>query len=269
MTDALHELLREPRIWRATSAPVTTAATATGFAELDARLPGGGWPQAALTEVIHAQQGIGELQLLMPALARLSRASRWIALIAPPHIPYAPALAACGIDLSRILLVRPQRHVDTLWAVEQALRAGTCAAVICWPGQADASALRRLQLAAETGDCAGFLFRSETDAAQPSPATLRVRLRRDTEGVSQLDLIKCRGNVGPQSLQLKLDTPRVQALPVSWPPHGERGRERMAETAPARPAIVRPLYPKPRSEQARVPQLQLPLDGERQLDRMH
>ncbi|MCK8515893.1 translesion DNA synthesis-associated protein ImuA [Methylonatrum kenyense] len=269
MTDALHELLREPHIWRATSAPAGTAATATGFAELDTRLPGGGWPRAALTEVIHAQQGIGELQLLMPALARLSRNNRWIALIAPPHIPYAPALAARGIDLSRVLLVRPQRHVDILWAVEQALRAGTCAAVICWPGQADASALRRLQLAAETGDCMGFLFRSEADAAQPSPATLRVRLRRETDGGNQLDLIKCRGSVGPQSLQLDLGTPRVRALPVSRTASAVRRRGPAPEATPARKAIVRPLYPQPRGTHSRVPQLQLPLDGERQLDHMH
>lgn len=269
MTDALHELLREPTIWRATTAPAGTAATATGFAELDARLPGGGWPRAALTEVIHAQQGIGELQLLMPALARLSRDSRWIALIAPPHIPYAPALAACGVDLSRILLVRPQRHVETLWAVEQALRAGTCGAVICWPGQADAGALRRLQLAAETGDCMGFLFRSEADAAQPSPASLRVRLRREANGDNHLDLLKCRGTVGRQSLQLHLESPRVQALPVSRAAAGGRRHEPVPGTTPARRAVVRPLYPKPRSEHVRVPQLQLPLDGERQLDRMH
>lgn len=268
MNDALHELLREPRIWRATSAPAGTAAIASGFAELDARLPGGGWPEAALSEIVHEQQGIGELQLLMPALARISHGKRWIALIAPPHIPYAPALAARGIDLSRLLLVRPRSQTDTLWAVEQALRAGTCAAVLCWPGRADARALRRLQLAAETGNSLGILFRGEADAARPSPAALRLRLRKEANGDTWLDLLKCRGSVGRPSLRLDLDSPQIRPLPVLRPANSGQQRQRpVGGMAPPQCAAVHALRPQSRPERTRLPQMQLPLDGERQLDR--
>src|SRR5690606_17075946 len=127
MNSALDEILRQPGIWRGRERAADTglAHAATGFAELDQTLPGGGWPLGALTEILHAEPGIGELRLLMPALARLSRQGRWVALIAPPYIPYAPALAGCGVDLRHVLLVHPKGSVDALWSLEQALRAGT------------------------------------------------------------------------------------------------------------------------------------------------
>ena len=57
----------------------------TGFAMLDEALPGGGWPRGALTEILPARTGIGEISLLAPALTRLSRQDpRWIVWVAPP-----------------------------------------------------------------------------------------------------------------------------------------------------------------------------------------
>ncbi|MFP5349540.1 MAG: hypothetical protein ACLGHO_06815 [Gammaproteobacteria bacterium] len=62
----LAEILLRPDVWRGeAAAPVP--AVATGFAALDAVLPGGGWPRAALTEVTFPRPGIGELQLFLPA----------------------------------------------------------------------------------------------------------------------------------------------------------------------------------------------------------
>lgn len=207
MENALDQLLAQPGIWRAGERRPQTAITGdrhtpTGFAELDAALPGGGLPAGALTEVLHERHGIGELRLLMPALARLSRQGRWIALIAPPYVPYAPALAAQGIDLSRVLLVHPASSRDSLWSVEQALRAGTCAAVLAWPRHCDDRSLRRLQLAAEAGDSLGLLFRPATAAAERSPAALRLQLAHAAGGRLGVTLLKCRGG---HRQQLELD----------------------------------------------------------------
>ncbi|MCC5858140.1 MAG: translesion DNA synthesis-associated protein ImuA [Ectothiorhodospiraceae bacterium] len=218
MNEALEHLLQEPAIWRAgDSGQPRPGHIPSGFAELDAALPGGGWPDSALTELLHAPHGIGELRLFMPALARLSRSGRWIALIAPPHIPYAPALAAQGVDLSRILLVHPRRHQDTLWAAEQALRSGTCAAVLAWPGSGTpARQFRRLQLAAEAGRSWGILFRGHDCTQEASPSALRVVLHAETpeDGNARLELLKCRGGLIRHSVQLDLDRPRTRALPV-------------------------------------------------------
>ena len=72
MSSSLDKLLENPRIWRGRNQTQRQAGLASGYAELDRHLPGGGWPPAALTEILTEQYGIGELRLLMPALARLS-----------------------------------------------------------------------------------------------------------------------------------------------------------------------------------------------------
>ena len=114
-------------------------------------LPGGGWPAGALTEIHVERAGVGELQLVMPAAARLTRSGRWLTLVAPPYVPYAPAFAAHGVMLSRLMLVRPATAEDGLWACEQALRSQVCAAVLAWFDRVPERSLRRLQLAAESG----------------------------------------------------------------------------------------------------------------------
>lgn len=206
MSAALDAFLqRHPQVWRGRRAAwVDVDTIATGFADLDAQLPGGGWPRGALTEVLLPHAGIGELRLLLPALARVQQEKKWIALIAPPHIPYAPAWQAAGIDLSRLLWVHTRSAPDLLWAMEQALRAGTCGAVLGWPtGAPRFDQLRRLQLAAETGRSWGILFRPEAEGAETSPAAVRVRLEAHDHQLAA-HLLKRRGASGGASVQLSL-----------------------------------------------------------------
>jgi len=108
-------------------------------------------------------------------LARLSRQDTWIALVAPPHLPYAPALAAAGVALSRLLLIQTEQGADRLWAMEQALASGACSAVIGWPAFVHERGLRRLQLAAEHGQSLGIFF-SSGQATSSSLAALRLEL---------------------------------------------------------------------------------------------
>src|SRR5260221_1044716 len=99
-------LLDRLDIWRGQALSRAWAPTLPcGFPGLDAELPGGGWPAGALTEILPEHEGIGELRLLGPALAGLSRRGLRLVWIAPPHPPYAPALAAAGIDIPEPLLV--------------------------------------------------------------------------------------------------------------------------------------------------------------------
>ena len=127
------ELQRHPGIWRGNQLSRGCPGIASGFAPLDAELPGGGWPGGALTEILPQHEGIGELRILGPALAQLAAQGKFIVWIAPPHLPYAPALAAAGIDLARIVIVKTSRDGDTLWAAEQALRSAACGGVLLWP----------------------------------------------------------------------------------------------------------------------------------------
>ena len=189
---ALDTLLAARTLWHAgRSAAIVADGEPTGHTALDALLPQGGWPRRALTELLLPADGVGELALLLPTLARLTQAGSAVAVIAPPYIPYAPAWQAAGVDLSLLEIVDAAPR-DALWAFEQCLRSGACAAVIGWPRQADAQALRRLQVAADSGDCLGFVLRERRHAANPSPAALR--LEHDGDGWR---VRKCRGGPAP------------------------------------------------------------------------
>jgi cell division inhibitor SulA/protein ImuA len=190
---SLAAILQTGRVWRGPSVCAGgEAGLASGFAALDTELPGGGWPTGALTEILPAHEGIGELRILGPALARLSAQGRTLAWIAPPYLPYAPALAAAGIALPRLVIVRTANARDALWAAEQALRANACGAVLCWLQRPRFAELRRLQVAAEGGKAACFVFRSPAAAHESSPAPLRLSLRTNAGGLA-VHIFKRRG----------------------------------------------------------------------------
>jgi len=193
----LQAVLQHPGVWRrSASASNHVRAHATGTAELDAVLPGGGWPCGALTEILFDGDGVGELALVMPALAQLTHRQQRIVFVAPPHIPYAPALAAQGLDLRYAVQIEASA-TQGAWSAEQCLRSGACGAVLSWHGDADYTQLRRLQLAAESGDALSFLFRPARAASKPSPAALRLRLHADGDQVA-IEILKCRGNLERQ-----------------------------------------------------------------------
>src|SRR5690554_1415552 len=193
---SLDHLLAARTLWHAgRSARQAADGEPTGHAALDALLPQGGWPRRALTELLLPADGVGELALLMPTLARCTRAGERVAVIAPPYVPYAPAWQAAGLDLSRLCIVEAAPR-DALWAFEQCLRSGACAAVLGWPQQADARALRRLQVAADSGQCLGFALRDRKHVANPSPAALRLEAVC-TERAIAWQVRKCRGGPVP------------------------------------------------------------------------
>ena len=181
----------------------------SGHAALDAHLPGGGWPLGALTELLGDRLGIGELSLLLPALISLASSGRHIVWVAPPYLPYAPALSQRGLPLERVLWVRVERPQDSLWAIEQSLRCPIVGAVLGWSLHIVDRNLRRLQLAAEAGGTFGILHRPAGAASEPSPAALRLALEPATDGLL-LEIKKTRGARAGARLQLR--TPDMVAL---------------------------------------------------------
>jgi len=207
----LQALLRHPRIRTAgydksrvsgTENRYARATTiATGFAGLD-RLLCGGWPRAALTEMLVEHYGCGEMSVLLPALQAESAGKGLIVWVCPPYLPYAPALRAAGIDLSRLVLVNAGNDNDALWSAEQALKSGACAAVFIWAEATRAHVLRRLQLAAEQNACWVVIFRPLRFMRQQSVAALRIQVSAHGR---KLSLRAFKSRFGrPGSVQLSL-----------------------------------------------------------------
>ena len=182
-------LLEHPAIWRGRSA-ARRSGLSTGFAALDEHLPDHGWPRTGLIEILVARFGSGELTVLVPALAALTRAAaaRWCVWVSPPLVPFAPALAARGVILDRVAVVAGAKP---LWALEQTLGSGACDAVLGWVRQPKPRDTRRLQLAAERGRTLGVLFRPQRAAREASAALLRLAIEPSAAGI-RLTLIKGR-----------------------------------------------------------------------------
>jgi cell division inhibitor SulA/protein ImuA len=206
----LAEVLARGDVWRGdTLASLPETAIASGYAELDAELPGGGWPRGNLTEILVDRNGLGEMCLLLPALVNLSLAGGWLALVAPPWLPYAPAWALAGVNLERLVVVRAGK--DAAWCCEQLLASGGFAGVLAWPAAGiDARALRRLQIAVEGRSSFACVWRSLAVATAPSPAPLRIALAPGERDL-QVRILKRRGRSEARPLHLTL--PRPGRLP--------------------------------------------------------
>ena len=193
---ALDALFAGRQVWHGRAQPAPEPGNQpTGWAALDAALPAGGWPEHALSEILLPADGVGELQLVLPTLARLTRAGGIVAVIAPPYAPCVAGWENRGVVMAHVEIVQTAMPRDALWAAEQCLRSASCAAVLAWPREADDRALRRLQVAADGGRALGFLFRDRRHAAQASPAALRLEV--ETAPARQLRIRKCRGGQPP------------------------------------------------------------------------
>jgi len=116
---ALDELLRNGQVRRAPAfLPRAPRAIPTGVPALDAAL-GGGLARGQLHEIV-GPAGAGGTALVRAALASATQAGESCALIDPGNA-FDPA--PCGIDLERLLWVRPHDPVQALRAAEIALEA--------------------------------------------------------------------------------------------------------------------------------------------------
>ena len=210
----------------------------TGFAALDAELPGGGWPRRALAELLLPHAGVGELRLLAPALAGLTRAGQRVLWVDPPAVPCAPALEQLGLDVHRLVVVQGRDGVhgararrllgapDLLWALEQALASGALGAVLAWlPEPLRADALRRLQLAAQAHDGPVFVLRTLAARLRPSAAPLRLALCTAGPDALSVRVLKRRGPALERPIRLE--------LPPVLPPAARRRAEAAAGGAAA------------------------------------
>ncbi|MAT95041.1 MAG: cell division protein FtsZ [Halioglobus sp.] len=228
MNDALQRVIDRNDPWRGRHSHFSAPSPAnggghaarglpTGYSSLDAALCQDGWPLDGAIELLSDGCGLGAMGVFLPAMESLSEQDRWQVFIAPPYIPYAPLLAARGIDTRQVLLVHPENRKDLLWATEQALRSTTCSAVFSWLGDHDHDygELRKLQLAAADSDSLAVLFRSLQAGRNHAPAGLRLAIRE----YRKVHILKQRG--GNQGIDVALppaedlpDQPQLWELPA-------------------------------------------------------
>jgi protein ImuA len=201
-------------VWRASQCRHETVTTlSSGFPELDAVLPGQGWPIGRLTELLSCQNGIGELRLLAPLLHTLTTQSKPVLVVAPPYRPYPPGLLAYGIDLSSLILLDPPTLRERLWSLDQALRSACFGAILAWIPQAlRYTDLQRLNVAAQDAPGPVLVFRTAEAQDQPSPAPLRAFLRPHGRLQIAVHVLKRRGTTLHQAVLIKFP-PLLTTIP--------------------------------------------------------
>lgn len=220
-----------PALWRAGSlARASGRVLATGYDALNTELPGGGWPLGGLTELLCPQPGIGECRLLRPALSTLCAGTGRIALVGPPHLPNAVRLVGWDFSPEQIVWVRADKPADLLWAAEQIVRSQAFGGVLIWLNQARPGALRRLQVLAQAGESAIWVFRPAQALRESSPAVLRLGLVPAGGDALSILFHKRRGPLR--------DTPLL--LPLADPLQAGRASVRSLPMQPAEPFTMDP-----------------------------
>ena len=166
---------------------------ASGFAALDAELPGGGWPCQALSEILSLQPSVLEWRLVGPALRTVVASGGQVVAVGPPMIPHLAGLHHCGVDAEHFVWVQANSPTERLWCTEQLIKSGACGALVAWLPQARPEQIRRLQVCAQA--CRGpiFLFRPAAAQHETSAAPLRLVATIGLDWELHVQVLKRRG----------------------------------------------------------------------------
>ena len=193
--------------------PVPTYSS--GCAVMDAWLPRNGFRSNAITEWVADRDSSGAAMVSMISTVSRMRTAETqgpLVVIADDNHFHPPAAAAIGMDVSRLIWVRPPTHADVVWSIDQALRCPAVSAV--WAhvgGSLDDRDARRFQLAAESGGTPGILVRPQSARGRPSFSEVRMHVaalptRSTFDFLSvRVTLDRCRGRSGGRSADLWID----------------------------------------------------------------
>ena len=200
------EALRE-QIGQSQAGPVA-ARLSSGCEALDGLLPHGGLRPGVLVEWVSEGSGGGAGTLAVAVARQACREGGMLVVVDRRGEFYPPAAAGQGIDLDRMMVVRPATAADEWWALEQVLRSRGVSAVLVWLEQEERRSLRRLQLAAEAGGGVGLLICPESFAKAPywSEARLLVRpLPSEGPRRMRVQTLHCRGAASGAAVTLEID----------------------------------------------------------------
>jgi len=184
----------EAAIWRGNQlgSPVTSV-VASGFAALDAELPGSGWPCHSLTEILQPQPTVAEWRLLAPAMQQVVASGGNIVVVGPPKSPHLPGLKHAGLDERHLVWIQAEAPAERLWVTEQLIKTNAAGLLVSWLPQARQEQIRRLQVCAQACDGPVFLCRPAAAEHEASAAPLRVQLRFGLDWELHVHLLKRKG----------------------------------------------------------------------------
>ena len=189
---------------------------------MDCCLPRGGYDPGTVVEYLQTSVASGAASLALTAAREaLAKTDRFCVLVDWCQQFYPPAAAALGIDLKRIIIVRPQTLAERLWAIDQALRSPAIVAVIAEVEQMDDRAARRLQLAAERGGGIGLLVRRAGNRQHPSWAEVQWLVQPVAQASAhrqlKLELMRARGGPAGASVRVQINAVhgRVESAPAA------------------------------------------------------
>ncbi|QSQ25810.1 recombinase RecA [Pyxidicoccus parkwayensis] len=200
------EQLRE-RIRQLQAAPRRyLAVLRTGMEAVDALLPAGGFPLGQAVELC-GEAASGRTSLALSAVAAAHKEERLCAWVDGPRELYPPAAAALGVDLERLLIVRPQAPEQRVWAAVQLARSGAFACVVLdltrgigSTGRTSRVALAEARKLADAAERGGGLLLLLTSPDAPADGMTRLRTEaQDGKGWS-VEVVRSRqGGTGTRA----------------------------------------------------------------------
>lgn len=150
----------------------------TGLWEMEKAFPDQTFPLGVVHEFIsNAQEDAAATNGFMAGLiSQLVRKGTTI-WVSNKRTIFPPALSAFGIEPERIIFIDLWRQKEILWAIEEALKCDTVAAVIGELSELSFTESRRLQLAVEQSRVTGFIHRYNLRTENVTACVSRWRIK--------------------------------------------------------------------------------------------
>ena len=173
----------------------------TGIGSLDRALSAGGLVRGHITEIVGCMSS-GKTALALSLVAQQTRTGQLAAFIDGTHQLYPPAAAAMGVELARLLVVKPPvvTHRNLVRAAEIIAQSRAFGLVVIDLPQAvaiDRVPARRLRTAAQRTSTAVVALATRSGSVDGASARLSLEARRGNRG--QLSIAKG----GNSSLQIE------------------------------------------------------------------
>ena len=200
----LNQIALPAAVWRGSDlGDAVMHAYSTGWAELDAQLPSGGWPARSLTEILSPQPSLLEFRLTGDALRQATAAGKQVILVGAPKQPHVPGLLRAGLAANQLIWIEADQPAQRKWVVEQIVKSNAAGAIIAWLPQARAEQIRRLQIVSLTCNAPVFLCRPDSSRHESSAAPLRLHAEIGFDWELHVNIFKRRGPAHTGTLRLR------------------------------------------------------------------